>query len=220
MADLNTVYAGTVDVQYPDVVIATLPGFWPWSERTKIYLPDEIRAKIRTTNTEAVNTVQAVKVPYGGTTSADRVEWLNSALAAINNRAAFIQSRTTALLNALRDTGDPAYETVQALVVTGLKLVPVVGQVVSVVASSETAAKGIEAAKLKILLQTYATDLQQLGEIRTQLTAELAKAPNTKDPTKYEAPFVIPTWWYYAGVALLLLLIVWIRRRNRKRSKR
>ena len=224
MADINGVYSGTTDWQDPDVVIAQTPGFWPWDAPVDHYLPDEIRAQIRQQNADAVSTVDAVKVPYNGSTSADRTQWLNDRLTAINSRVTFIKSRVGQLLDTLKARGSDSYDAISKTVTTALSLVPVVGPVVSFVAGKADAVKAIEDYKLQALIQDYAKDLNQLAQIRAQLVSELQKAPTTTttpapapkdqtDPTQ-KAPTPIPTWYYYAGAALLILLFLWYRRNH------
>ena len=218
MADINTVYTGTNDYQDPDIVIFVLPGFWPWSPKREIYLPDEIRDKIRAVNQQAVDTVNAVKVAY--VAGSDRTQWLTDRLNAINTRLGFIRTRGNELLEFLKNAGSSAYDGLLKGFSTAISAVPVIGSVVSFAVAGQQAAQAVEQYKLQRLIQDYTSDVTQLGQIRAQLLAELAKAPaTTTDPTS-NAPTAWPTWYYLAGAGLLLLFFVWYRRRNQKRRKR
>lgn len=225
MADINTVYAGTTDYTDPDVIIdkiwpVTLPFGGHIGSPTVIYLSDSLRQKIREFNAKAISTVEAVKVPYTGKTSADRIQWLNDRINAINERVKLIKARTSDLLAVLGDTGDAAYQAMSNLVTSALKLVPVVGQVVSYFTNKQDQAQALRNLQVKNLIQDYAADLKQLGTIRDGLTSELAKA-GTKTPTAptvtNSGPTGIPAPYIYGGAAVIGALLIAKNRQNQHR---
>ncbi|GAB3970817.1 hypothetical protein GCM10028806_19520 [Spirosoma terrae] len=218
MAYLNTTYSGTPDFQDPDVIIAKLPGFWPWQAWRNIYLPDEIRDQIRKQNADAISTTDAVKVAYKGTTDSEREAWINERINAINERVKFIKTRTDQLLSRLQSQSADSYNAFSKIVTSALSLVPVVGSAITLISNQANTAQAIEQLKVQSLIQAYADDLKQLATIRNQLLADLVKigtTDTTTDPTN-NAATAVPTWYYFAGFALLLLFFLWLKNRNRR----
>lgn len=223
MADLNVIYSGVVEYFDPkgDSGVPN-PKTWNWFGfggsnfwiEEMPYWPE-----LDAINKQSASTIAAIKVAYKGSSTAERLAWLNERVSAINERVKFIKGRTDQLLTKLQSLSTDSYNALTKVVTSALSLVPVVGTAITFIQSQNTAAQTLELYKIQSLIQDYADDLKQLATIRNQLLSELAKAdPTTTDPTN-EAP-AIPTWYYFVGISLLLLLFVWLRRRNQKRRKR
>ena len=228
MADINTFYDGVLEyfdpkgdsgIKNPKTVsfIGGFGGsnFWldqlpSWPEFDQI-------------NKDSSSTLNAVKVPYTGTTQADRTQWLNDRLTAINSRVTFIKSRVEHLLNSLQARGSSTYDVLSKGFSSALSLLPGFGPIISYATAQANTAKTIDDYKLQALIQDYTKDLNFLAQLKNSYLAELAKAPTTTTTTvattttteqTSNAPTPIPTWYYYAGAALLILLFVWYRRNH------
>jgi hypothetical protein len=219
MADINVTYQGTIDQADPDVVIAQLPGFFPWSAPRNIYLPDEVRELVRKTNAEAITTQSDVKVPYTGNSTADRVQWLTDRVNAINKRVAFISVRVNGLLDRLKSSGSSVYDGVLKGFTTALSAIPVVGSVVSFFSSKDSVAQAVDTLKIQTLIQGYTSELNQLAIIKKSLIDELIKLPSTDEENKLNAPTVWPSWYYYLGVGVALIFLFWYLRKRKKRKR-
>ena len=223
MADINQTYGGVVESYDADVVIYRIPQGvilfgWPTGGYQDVFLPEPLRAEIRKLNTDSKASVDAVKVPYTGSTTGTRELWLNERIQAINSRAVFIKGRTDVLLNRLKSIGGEAYDTLSKVVTSALALVPVVGQITTYAQSQVTAGQTLERYQVQNTLQNYAADLQQLAVIRKSLIEELQalNPPNTStDPTN-SAANIRTDYLLYGALGLIVLLFIIYRIRNRR----
>lgn len=220
MADTNATYTGTVDFTDPDIIIARIPGgFWPWSPKKSIYLPDEIRTAIRETNQQAIDTVNAVKVAYTGSTEDERAKWLSDRIAAINERLLFIKARTDALLDNLKSSGQSGYDVALRLMTSVLSAVPLVGSFASYAVGKEQSAEAVETAKTQQLIQTYAQDVKMLVALRDTFTGELKKVQTSATTTTTSnAPTVSNTTLLIGGAGLLAASLIYAKKRTKKRK--
>ena len=219
MADINQTYLGASEQYDPDIVIARLPGVFPWSPSRELYLPDAERQKIRDQNAKAIQTADAVKVPYTGTTAMERKAWLNARIDAINERVKFIKSRTDTLLTTLQGYASNDYDVLTKAVTSALAFVPVVGSAAVLAQNQVTAGQSLEQFKLQTLIRDYANDLTQLGIIRASMIKELQAAPNTPiipaitTPIS-NAPNIRTDYIIYIALGIALLVFIWYQKRR------
>ena len=227
MADTNVNYQGYVEQVDLHGLGRYLNPLWlynghdPNQDEINEFLadnPDQLALynSVAEFNKLSVSTVAAVKVPYTGTTAAERIAWINERLTAIAQRAIFVKRRVDATVDDLKADGVSSAGTVfLGIWSTAFTVaVPVVGGLISGLAlgkiSKDKAASQVD--KQNLIL-TYQADIQQLAKIQAALKAELDEKP-------YEAPKVDYTWWIVGGIGLLLLLFFIYRKYRKKRRKR
>jgi hypothetical protein len=227
MADLNTTYNGVLEYFDPkaDSGIPN-PSTWNWfGFGGSNFWMDETPfwPELNAINNQSGSTLNAVKIPYRGTSATDRLAWVNERINAINERVKFIKGRTDQLLTKLQAQSTDSFNALTKVVTSALSLVPVVGTAVTFVQAQATSAQTLEQYKVQSLIQDYANDLKELATIRTQLLKELVvtdpdptPAPTGPQEPTQKAPTAIPVWYYYAGAGLLLLLLLGLRNQQRR----
>lgn len=223
MADTNVTYHPyTHEYDIRAIKDELLYEFWEDGSEIKMNMDTMVINPLMEFNTVQHTLADSVKLPYTGTTTAERQKWLQDRIEAVYDRLDMIRSDIEGNKQQIINAGGTPPVDLLATIGAVLSIIPVtkvVGTVTTVVAklvnrSNDNA--GYKQEKIRQaneIISGYASDVPQLSAIQKKLVAELSAATNT-NALDYNAATPWPTSYYVAIAVIVMMILLYIRKRN------
>lgn len=229
MADLNVTYHPYVH-QYDirEIKNELLYEFYEEGSEVRNNMDRMLIIPLTEFNSAQQTLADAVSLPYTGTTSEERVKWLQDRIEAVYDRLDMIredsEANRTQILNA---GGAPPIDALNVIgsvlaVFPPTKAVGTFTQLLSKLVNRSNDNEAWKRQKIQeatAVIQGYAVDAPQLSLIQKQLYTELSATGNVPKSTGtldslFAAAKAWPVWYYFAGFAVLIILLLIIRKRR------